>query len=612
MIEGDRVPLQMAPAETIRTDLGDGSFTLTSPASLGPYPATLCSYLHHWSNIAGDRAFVAERAHNGDWDEWSYAETLREVRAVASGLLALGITPGDRVMLLSENSVPHFLLQLACMYVGIVAVPVSPAYSLVSTDFARLRFIFDLVAPRMVFAEDAQRYNSALSALDRSATTTVAARNPTGEPSCISFDELRRPFSDDVAIRQAYSAVGPDTVAKILFTSGSTGLPKGVIITQRMICSNQQAIAQVWPFIEARPPVLLDWLPWNHTFGGNHNIGLVLRNGGTLYIDGGKPAPDLIETTVQNLRDVSPTIYFNVPRGYAMLLPYLEADAALRDKFFANLDLIFYSGAALPQDLWLRLERLSMEARGGLVQMTSAWGSTETAPAATVAHFPLRRAGNIGLPVPGTDIRFVPSAGKLEMRVRGPQVTPGYYARDDLTKEAFDNDGFYCIGDAGRLADPDDPSKGIVFVGRIAEEFKLLTGTWVNVGKVRVDAIDAAAPLVQDVVVAGHDRDEIGLLIFLNAEVCKAEFDVAPEASSEVLANHAALLERLGTDFGKYNSERPASSMRIGRILILTEAPSIDANEITDKGYINQRAVLERRADLVERLYSDHVDVIRL
>jgi feruloyl-CoA synthase len=380
-------------------------------------------------------------------------------------------------------------------------------------------------------------------------------------------------------------------VAKILFTSGSTGIPKGVINTHAMLCANQQQLAQAWPFVADRPPVVVDWLPWNHTFGGNHNFNLVLRNGGTLYIDGGKPMPGLVETTVKNLAEISPTIYFNVPRGYDLLLPYLERDEKLRHNFFRELDVLFYAAAALPQNLWDRLKKLG----GERLAMLSAWGSTETSPLATSVHFRMERPGVIGLPVAGCELKLVPAAGKLEVRVRGPNVMPGYYKRQDLTAAAFDDEGYYRIGDAVKFADSDEPAKGIVFDGRVAEDFKLSTGTWVNVGAIRVKLIAAADPLIQDAVITGHDRHEIGALVFLS-----------PAAKS---LDAAALRARLEDALRKLASDG-GSSMRPQRLLVLQEPPSIDANEITDKGYINQRAVLERRATLTEHLYAGGDGVI--
>jgi feruloyl-CoA synthase len=394
----------------------------------------------------------------------------------------------------------------------------------------------------------------------------------------------------------AFARLTPDTVAKILFTSGSTGAPKGVVNTHRMLCANQQMLAQIWPFLEDKVQTIVDWLPWNHTFGGNFCFNLMLRNGGTLYIDNGKPAPGLAELTAKNLREISPTMYFNVPRGFDLLMPMLENDAALRKNFFRELDMVFYAGAALPQNLWERLENLALAEKGGALSMISSWGSTETAPSAAAVHYPIERAGVIGLPNPGCELKLVPAAGKLEVRVKGPNVTPGYYRNAELTREAFDEEGYYRIGDAMKFADPAAPEKGLVFDGRVAEDFKLSTGTWVHVGALRVKLIAAGNPLIQDAVITGHDRDDIGALVFLNPGAVK---DLSNEKIKEHLSNALKVFAQEG-----------GSSTHPARLLVMEEPPQIDANEITDKGYINQRAVLERRAALVEKLYSDSPDVV--
>jgi len=500
--------------------LPGGGCILRSPTALEPYADHVCTWLVEWADKKPDRTFLAERSADDDWNCVSYSEALEKVRSIAQVLLDRGASIERPVMLLSNNSIANGLLQLAAMFVGVPAVPVSPAYSLMSQDFGKLKFVFELIDPAVLFAADGDAFGKALAALDLDGIEVVTESDARGRFGTMSFDDISAATATE-DVEDALSQVGPDTLAKILFTSGSTGLPKGVMNTHRMLCSNQQALAQIWPFITCRPPILIDWLPWNHTFGGNHNFNLILSRGGTLYIDDGKPAPGMIEATVRNLWEIAPTIYFNVPRGYQMLVPFLEQDDDFRDHFFSNLDLIFYAAAALPQDLWERIERLSMGALGKKVPMMSAWGLTETAPLAVGVHYPIDRAGIIGLPVPGTEFKMLPNEGKLELRLRGPNITPGYFKQDKLTRGAFDEEGFFRTGDAGKFADPDDLAKGIIFDGRIAEDFKLLTGSWVSTGVVRVAAISACPEIIQDAIVAGHDRDDIGLLIVPNiAGIC--------------------------------------------------------------------------------------------
>ena len=565
------MPLRLAPP-AVNVERRAGNLYLRSPQKLAPRARCVTEWLVRWSDKAPERTFLAERKGDG-WRKITYREAYGAVRRIGQALLERGLNAERPVAILSDNSIEHALLALGAMHVGIPAAPISPAYSLMSQDFGKLKHIFQLLKPGLVFAADAAKFAPALAAVEAQ-SASVAEMLETNPGSILERE---------------YAKVRGETIAKILFTSGSTGMPKGVINTHSMLCANQQQLAQCWPFVEDRPPVVVDWLPWNHTFGGNHNFNLILRNGGTLYIDGGKPLPALVETTVRNLADVSPTLYFNVPRGYDLLLPYLERDEKLRQSFFRELDVIFYAAASLPQNLWDRLKRLS----GARVAFLSAWGSTETSPLATSVHFHMDRPGVIGLPIPECELKLVPCAGKLEVRVRGPNVMPGYYKGEGLTREAFDDEGFYRIGDAVKFADADDPAKGIVFDGRVAEDFKLTSGTWVHVGALRVKLIAAADPLIQDAVITGHDRHEIGALVFLSA-AAKDRSDVR---------------ERLQAALGKLAAEG-GSSMHPRRLLIMTEPPSIDANEITDKGYINQRAVLERRAALVEKLYAGGEDVI--
>ncbi len=603
MAVGKRAEDLFGPVSVELEQRHDGAQVLRSTAPLQSYPATICHHLESWAQSTPTRAFLAARDGDGSWREASYADFRAQARAVASALLAQGLTAQTPIIILSDNSIENALVQFGAMYAGVPVVPVSPAYSLLSKDLGKLHFIADLVRPALVFADDGAVFDHALAAVDWKGATVVCARN--GPDSAVELSLLLQ-ATDELAVNAAFASTGPDTIAKILFTSGSTGQPKGVVNTHRMMCSNQQAIAQMWPFIERRPPVLLDWLPWHHTFGGNHNINMTLRNGGTLYIDAGKPVPGLVEQTIANLRDVSPTLYFNVPRGYDMIVQALESDETLRRKFFDDLDLLFYSGAALPQSLWSRLEGVARKAGLDQVVLTTALGSTETSPLAVSAHFALERAGVVGVPAPGTEVKLVQSGDKQEMRIRGPNVTPGYFRRDDLTEQAFDEEGFYQIGDALRLADPADPNKGFVFDGRVSEDFKLLTGTWVSAGVVRVAAIAACSPLIQDCVVSGRDRDEIGLLIFPNVAACVAFTEEAGETGEVQTSQAVCKALRLGLE--RYNLDNPASSTRIARALIMSESPSIDANEITDKGYINQRAVLERRQVLVDKLHAGNAD----
>jgi feruloyl-CoA synthase len=578
----------------------DGGRILSCDVPLEPYEASVGLLLRRWAGEVPDRIFLAERDGDGGWAMLSFGEASRRADAVAQALLDRGLGAERPVMLLSGNSVDHALLTLGGLVAGVPVVPVSPAYSLMSEDFGKVRHIAGLVRPGLVYAADGGAFEGVLGAVDFGGAELVVS---VGGGDATRFARLLETVPTG-AVEEALGEVGPDDVAKVLFTSGSTGLPKGVLNTHRMLCSNQQSLAQIWPFTERTPPVLVDWLPWHHTFGGNHNFNLVLRRGGTLYIDAGRPAPRLIETTVRNLTEIAPTIYFNVPAGYAQLLPHLERDGDLRASFFSRLQLIFYAAAALPQELWERLETVSARARGEPVMMTSSWGLTETAPLATSAHFAVAQAGVIGVPVPGVEIKMTPVEDKEELRVRGPNVTPGYLGRPDLSEAAFDEEGFYRTGDAGRLEDPDDPAKGLVFDGRLTEDFKLTTGTWVSAGHVRVAALDATAPLMQDAVVCGHDREYVALLAWPNVAAVR-DLLGDPDAEPRTLVHAPQLVEHLRARLAAHNRTHSGSSMRIARVLLLAEPPSLDANEVTDKGYVNQRATRERRGLQVNALYAE-------
>jgi len=605
------VPVNFLPARVEVERRGDGVLILRSPEALAPYQRCLGEYLEHWAHERPDQIFLAQR--DGEtWRALTFAQARRRARALASALLPRYFSAERPIAILSENSTEHALLALAAMHAGIPYAPISASYSLMSRDYQKLRAVFALLTPGLVFVDDAARYAAALAALrDYDFELVVAQNGAAVERSSQTFASLLAGESNE-QVNRAFAAVTPDTIAKFLLTSGSTGEPKAVINTQRMLCSNQQTLRQAWLFLQKEPPVLVDWLPWNHTAGGNNNFGVALVNGGTLYLDDGKPALGLIDRTVRNLREIAPTLYYGVPRSYEALLPYLESDAALRDNFFSRLKVIQYAGAALPAHLWERLERVSVLATGRRVRMTSGWGATETAPQVTLVHFTPLRSSVIGLPTPGNELKMVPlpNSDKYELRVRGPNVTPGYWRRAELTAAAFDDEGFYRIGDAGRFADADDPAQGIEFAGRLAEEFKLTSGTWVHTGALRVKAIEALAPIAQDIVIAGHDRDEIGFLIFPNAAACRSLCD--ENIAADALLADARVREAVRAGLQRLQAQGGGSSTYATRALLLAEPPQIDAGEITDKGYVNQRAVLERRAEWVSRLYGDAPEIIHL
>jgi feruloyl-CoA synthase len=568
----------------------DGSQLLRSTTPLGAFPPSAGALLARWARERPARTFLAERD-GDDWRSTTYAEMFEAVRRVASGLLALGLSRATPIAILSENSLAHASLSLAALYAGIPVAPISPAYSTQYGDLRRLRFVLEALQPRLVFAEDADRYRDALDAVD-SAAAIVFERGAAPRADAVSLSDLLA-TSVAPALAALHDGVGPDDVAKILFTSGSTGEPKGVVNTHRMLCSNQQSLAQLWPFLGAHDLVMVDWLPWHHTFGGNHNFNMVLFHGGTLYIDDGKPLPGRFERSIAALAEHQPTVYFNVPRGHRLLVDALSAHAPFAERFFARLRLIGNAAAALPHPTWNALRELARRYGTGEVAVTGSWGLTETSPMATAVHYPLRDPADIGLPGPGTELLFVPFEHKLEVRVRGPLVTPGYWRRDDITAAAFDAEGFYRTGDAVRFADPSDPARGLRFDGRIAENFKLSSGTWVDAGAVRLAVLAEAGALVDEVVVAGESRDEVGLLLF-----------VGPRARGEY-EDDDALRAAVTALLARYNFAAGGSSHRAARALLAFDQLSAADGEITDKGSVNQRRVLARRAAEVERLFAD-------
>jgi feruloyl-CoA synthase len=591
-----------APPRIAAEHRADGAILLRSTDPLGEVAPSMAHLFRAGSEAHPERVLAAQRPPGGArWETLTWGDARRRADAIAQALLEHGLGPERPLLILSGNSLEHLLMLLAAYTAGVPAVPLSTAYSLLSRDHERVRAIADLCTPGMVFADDGAAFGPALAAIaDRVPTAVVARALPPGTLALADL-EATEPLAD---VERAFAALGPDTVAKILLTSGSTGAPKGVVNTHRMLCSNQAALGRVWPFLGAEPPVLVDWLPWSHTFGGNHNLGQVLAYGGTLWIDDGKPVPALFDRTVAALRDVAPTVYYNVPAGYALLAPRLEADRPLAETFFSRLRFMFYAAAALPQALWDRLRAVAGEVADHAVPLTASWGTTETAPGATTAHFASARCGCIGVPLPGVTLKLAPERDRLELRLSGPNVTPGYHRDPTATASAFDEEGFYRSGDAARFVDPGDPRQGLLFDGRLAENFKLLTGTWVVVGQVRT-ALLSEARVLTDAVIAGHDRPSVAALAWVNQgearRVCGAgEGEHVALDDPRLRAHLADALGRTGATAG--------SSARVERLLLLEEPPSMDAGEITDKGYVNQRAVLERRADAVARLFADDPD----
>ncbi len=596
--------VKVGPRDVAVERRADGTLLLRSQQALGRYPDKLTERLEFWAAETPTQPFFAQRDINGGWRTVTYEQALEFARRIGQSLIDRNLSAERPIVILSGNDIEHALLGLAALYVGIPHAPISPAYSLMSGDFAKLRGIIDLLTPGLVFACDGVQYAKAIQAVVPADVEVVAARNAPEGRHATRFADLTRPCPS-AEVDAAHAAVGPDTIAKFLFTSGSTGVPKCVINTQRMWCANQVMLRQALSFFAEEPPVIVDWAPWHHTAGGNHDVGLVLYNGGTFYIDEGKPLPGAIEATVKNLREIAPTWYFNVPKGYEALLPYLRNDAELRRNFFGRLKVCWFAGAGIAQHVFDEIQDLAIETCGERILFLTGFGSTETAPFALARTWHADNAANMGLPAAGMDLKLVPNEGKLEARVRGPNITPGYWRQPEYTEKAFDEEGFYRLGDAFKFADEADPTQGLLFDGRIAEDFKLSTGTWVNVGPLRAGFVDFFAPTVRDVVLAGADRGEIGALVFPDVAACrKLAPDLPADAAAETVLSEprvrAHVLERL-KDLARAS---PGSSTRVARVLLMAEPPSLDKGEMTDKGSINQRAVLSHRAALVDELYG--------
>jgi len=574
---------------------------------LAPPPDRITDRLLHWAAQAPERTLFARRqamtsGERGEWQHISYAQAVEWARRIGQALLSRGLGPERPVVILSENSLEHAVLALACVYVGVPYCPVSPAYSLISQDFEKLRHILQLLQPGLVFASDAQRYGKAILSTVAADVEVVLHEGSLGERDTTPLASLIATAATE-AVDAAMRATGPDTVVKFLFTSGSTKLPKGVINTQRMWCANQQQMCQSMPLLAEEPPVLVDWLPWNHTFGGNHNVGLTIYNGGTLYIDDGKPTPALMGETLRNLREVAPTIYFNVPTGFEAISNALQTDDDLRRNLLSRVRMFFYSGAALAQPIWDRLHAAQEREVGERIVMGTGLGMTESGPFAVFVPNHHVRAGDLGLPTVGMTLKLVPMGDKTEVRYHGPNITPGYWRSPQETADAFDEEGFFCTGDAVQWIDPTRPALGLKFDGRIAEDFKLATGTFVSVGPLRAKIIAAAAPYVQDAVITGLNLNEVGAMLFPTPALRQLAGMDASAPMAEVVAS-PAVHAHFQTVINQLAAQATGSANRVARAILLTDPPSIDKGEVTDKGSINQRAVLKHRDALVQALHA--------
>lgn len=584
-----------------REDRADGAILLRSGYEMSAPAETSRDWLHRWAQERPEQVFLAERSGPG-WREVPYAEALGQVRALAGALLARGMGPGTPLLIISGNGVDHGLLSLAAHYVGVPTVPVAEQYALIPGAHTQLKYVIGLIRPRMVYAVDGARFGDALSMEEMRGLDVVVSRNPSPGMSVLS-DFLSAETGD---VDAAAAKIGPDSVVKILMTSGSTSNPKGVLTTHRMMCANQAQIADALPFLSQRPPRIVDWLPWNHVFGGSHNFNLMLANGGSLYIDEGKPAKGLVEKTIENNALMSGTMSFNVPVGFAMLRDAMQQDKALRDAYFADLDMLFYAGASLPQDVWQDLADMAAEVRGDVPLMTSSWGLTETAPACLIQHEPTDRSGIVGVPMTGVTVKLVPyEEGRYEVRVKGPNIMQGYFDDPEKTRAAFDDEGYFLSGDAMNFVDPDDMSMGLKFDGRISEDFKLLTGIWVRAAALRLDMLQLLAPLAADVVITGADRREVGLMIVPSPDALAGADD---KASVDGVWHSDSLQADIADRLAEAARTAKGSSGRITRAVLLSEPPSMADGEITAKGNLNYRKILTRRADVLERLYSDSDD----
>ena len=596
-------PVRLGNMAAAAEKRADGTTIIRSVEALGSYPRSIVDALESWAHQTPDAVLIADRAGDG-WRELTFAEVLASIPPLAQALLNAGLSAERPLMIISGNEAEHFLLGMAAIWVGIPYAPISPAYSLVSTDFGKLKHIGALLTPGMIYASDGAKFAPAIRATFSPDIPLVVRTNSLDDrPSLVFDDLLSTPVTPAVA--EAHAAITADTVAKVLFTSGSTGLPKGVVTTNRMMTCNQEMIRTALAFFRDEPPVLLDWMPWNHVAGGSHNVGIAIYNGGSFYIDDGQPTPARFGRTLENLAMVQPTFFTNVPKAYEFLVASFAEHPEARRNLFARLKLLQYAGAGLSQHVFDGLGEAARAETGQRVMIITGYGSTETAPFAFTTTWPVEQAGHIGLPAAGMAVKLVPNGDKTELRLKGPNVTPGYWRDAEKTAEAFDEEGFYQIGDAVRFADSDDLGKGLVFDGRVTEDFKLSTGTWVNFSAVRSGVISACAPLIRDVVLTGLDLNYIGALIFPDLEACARHAGLPSGTAPDTILAHPAVRQKFTKCLAGLAQQATGSSNQIARALLMSALPDIDKGEITDKGSINQRAVRTHRADLVAALYAD-------
>jgi feruloyl-CoA synthase len=596
------LPVPMAEPKATLERRDNGELVVHCDYPIGDFGPSIVAFLHRWAAETPNNMWLAERGHDGDWIKMNYGDALTRVNAISQYLLDRDFTADTPVMVLSGNSIEHALLSFGAMQIGVPYSAIAQPYSTMGGGFKKLHHVVNLIKPRLIMVQEWAPYAEALSQLDLDGIEVVCVEDIPAGADATSFAYLLD-TSPTAAVMAAYDTTNLETVGKYLFTSGSTGMPKAVPQTQRMMCANMKGNEILFPPDPENKPIYLDWLPWNHCYGGNSNFNAVLRDGGEFWIDDGRPLPGQFDATLRNLREVRPTRYLGVATSHGMMVTALEKDPELRKIFFSRLTHLGYGGASLPQEVWERYQTLAAQETGHRIMFYTGYGSTETGPVAATLYWPYEGTGNIGLPMPGTTMKLVPNGSKMEVRMKGDSIFPGYFQMSEKTAESFDEEGFYKIGDALTVIDDTDITQGMMFNGRVVEDFKLLSGTFVNVGNLRNTVNNACDPAIFDCVITGHDKDHIGLLVWPNVEGCQKL--AGANLPVEELVQNDAVISHITACLRQHNAETGGSSMRISRIHLMTEAPSVEGGEITEKGYVNQRATLERRDVLVKKLYEE-------